>query len=74
MHPVVMFILMNIGAIMLVGGILLLGFGFNPATRHKMKPILGTALIIVGDTMLLQFGDPSLLNMLIEWGKGLVTG
>lgn len=74
MDPILMFILMNVGAGLMVLGVMMLAKGFNPATRHQMRPVLGTALLLVGDTMVLQFGDPALVNMLIERITRLIAG
>lgn len=68
MNPWVMLLLFLIGNVLLVTGILMIWKGTYPPplTRVRAHPVVGTAVLLVGLTMILHFGDPTLLQQLLD--------
>lgn len=67
--PVIMLLLTGIGTILLVTAPVVVWTGAYPPPFQKVKAnrIWWVFLLLLGDTMVLHFGNPQLLNMLIEW-------
>ncbi len=70
MNPVTALIVFFIGSGILGAGLMMLVKGTYPGTRTKANPIFSTFLLLFGHAMVLHFGDPGLLNALINYFAG----